>query len=207
MTDEAALGERRLDALREVGNIGAGTAATALSLLVGNPVRIGIPRVSLMPVERVADHLDDGEAVVAAVLLQVTGDAPGHMLVVMREAAAHRLAAVLMGRAGVAPRPAGPFTEMELSALQEVGNVLTSAYLGALSQLTGLRLEPTPPAVGVDMAGALVGAALAEVALTSSTALLIDSGFGGDDEVAAGDVLFLPTEEALATVLDRLGLG
>jgi chemotaxis protein CheC len=202
-----ALGERQLDALREVGNIGAGTAATALSRMVGTPVHIGIPRVSLLPVERVADHVGGGESVVAAVLLEVTGDAPGHMLVLMREAAAHRLAAVLMGRAGAGPRPPGPFTEMELSALQEVGNVLTSAYLGALSQLTGLRLEPTPPAVGVDMAGALVGAALAEVALTSPTALLIDSGFGGDGEDAAGDVLFLPTEEGLATVLGRLGLA
>ncbi len=202
-TAPAGLGEHQLDALREVGNIGAGTAATALAAMIGAPVEIGIPRVSLVPVERVPDEVGGGEGLVAAVFLGVVGDAEGHMLVVMREGAARSLVATLMGGAGAGD--VDPFGELGVSALQEVGNVLTSAYLGALSQLTGLRLEPTPPAVGVDMAGALLGAALAEVAVHSPTALLIDSGIGaGDDPI--GDVLFLPGPEALATVLGRLGL-
>jgi chemotaxis protein CheC len=201
------LGERQLDVLREVGNIGAGTAATALSAMVGGPVDMGIPRVSLVPVEQVPEEVGGGEDVVAAVFLGVVGDAPGHMLVLMREASARALVDTLMGRAGgdVATGDA-PFTEMELSALQEVGNVLASAYLGALSALTGLHVEPTPPAVGVDMAGALLGAALAEVALLAPRALLIDSGFDAPGIGSLGEVLYMPTPDALDTVLRSLGL-
>jgi chemotaxis protein CheC len=101
----------------------------------------------------------------------------------------------------------GAFSEMELSALQEVANILTGSYLNALSQITGLRLEPTPPAVGVDFAGALVGAALAEVAMASDTAILIETPLGDGDAPSLGDVLFIPTTPALQLVLARLGLG
>lgn len=199
------LGERELDALREIGNIGAGTAATALSQMIGQAVGIGIPRVELLPVEDVPAAVGAGEDLVAAVFLQVVGDAPGHMLVVMRDEAARGLVDQLMG--GMGGGEGAAFTEIELSALQEVGNVLTSAYLGALAQLTGLHLEPTPPAVGVDMGGALVSAAITEIAVTASTALLIDSGFSAPGIASVGDVLFLPTPDALSSVLERLGLS
>lgn len=197
-----ALGERHLDALREVGNIGAGTAATALSQMIGGVVTMGVPRVEPVPVEQVADLVGGGEALVAAVFLGVVGDAEGHMLVLMREPAARRLVASLLGD----PGGRGEFDAMGMSVLQEVGNVLTSAYLGALALLTGMRLEPTPPAVGVDMAGALLGSALAEVAMTSSTALLIDSGIG-TEAGPVGDVLFIPGPRAMAEVLARLGVA
>lgn len=159
-----------------------------------------------MPVERVPDEVGAGEAVVAAVFLGVVGEAPGHMLVLMRETAARALVDVLMGSAG-GPAGEGDFSEMELSALQEVGNVLASAYLGSLATLTGLHFEPTPPAVGVDMAGALLGAALAEVAMLAPGALLIDSGFGAPGIDSVGDVLFMPTPEGLETALGRLGMA
>lgn len=201
-----SLGEREIDALREVGTIGAGTAATALSQMIGDAVTIGVPRVELVPVERVPEALGAGEEPVAAVFLRVVGDAPGHMLVMVREQAARGLVDVLMGRAGAGPRAGSGFDEMALSALQEVGNVLAGSYLGALGRLTGLRLEPTPPAVGVDMGGALVGAAISEVALVAPAALLIDSGFGAPGVDAFGEVLFIPTAQALETVLSRLGL-
>lgn len=195
----------QIDALREIGNIGAGNAATSLSQMTGSPVQMGIPAVALLPVEEIAGRLGQGDAVVAAVFLGVTGDAPGHMLFVMGEEAAHEMVDVLLCRPP--EDPPRPFDEMGLSVLQEIGNIMTGAYLSALAQLTGLRLEPTPPAVGVDMAGALLGAALAEVAMTSDTALLLESAFGDEGTASAGDFLYIPTTEALATVLDRLGLG
>ena len=95
----------------------------------------------------------------------------------------------------------------QMDALREIGNIMTGSYLGALSQITGLRLEPTPPAVGVDLAGALLGAALAQVATVSDVALMLESTFRDDETPSAGDFLYIPTSEALATVLDRLGLG
>jgi len=192
----------QVDALREIGNIGAGTAATALSQLTGAPVEMGIPTVKLLPVEQVASEIGAAADVVAAVFLGVGGDADGHMLFVMGEEQAHSLVGVLMG--GTAGD--GPFDEMELSALQEVGNILTGSYLGALSQITGLRLEPTPPVVGVDFAAALVGAALAEVAMSSDVALLIETALGETAGTSVGDFLFIPSASALSIVLGRLGL-
>ncbi|WP_217915213.1 chemotaxis protein CheC [Miltoncostaea marina] len=206
----AALGEAQLDALRELGTIGAGTAATALSSMTGATVRMAVPRVSLLPVEELAERVaGDGDRLVAAVLLRVTGDAPGHMLFVIEHAAAHRVVRLLAGGAEGAAAADGPggFGAMGLSVLQEVGNILTGSYLGALSALTGLRLEPTPPAVGVDMAGALVGAVLAEVALAADGALLVESELGAPGGAVDGEVIFIPTAAALATVLGRLGVG
>lgn len=204
MTAHLELGPAQIDALREIGNIGAGNAATALSQMMGQPVQMGIPKVTLLPVEAIAGEVAGGDAIVAAMFLGVVGDAPGHMLFVMSEEAARNVVDVLM--CGMGGGGAG-FSEMELSALQEVGNIMTGSYLGALSQITGLRLEPTPPAVGVDMAGALLGAALAEVAMTCDTALLLESAFGDEDTPSAGDFLYIPTSQALTTVLERLGLG
>lgn len=203
MSTGLTLGPEQMDALREIGNIGAGNAATSLSLMMGSPVQMGIPTVTFLPVEDIADEIGDADAVVAAMFLGVEGDAPGHMLFVMSEEAARNVVDTLVG----APDADGGFSEMEMSALQEVGNIMTGSYLGALSQITGLRLEPTPPAVGVDLAGALLGAALAEVAMVSDVALMLESTFGDDDTPPAGDFLYIPTSEALATVLDRLGLG
>jgi chemotaxis protein CheC len=201
------LGERQLDALREIGNIGAGTAATALAQMTGTAVPMDVPRVSVLPVERIADEIGGGDIPAAAVFLGVHGDAPGHMLFLMRAESARKIVDALL--CGLA-EPGGEdeaFDEMELSALQEMGNILTGSYLGAMAQLTGLRLEPAPPAVGVDVADALLGSALAEVATVSETALLIETAFGGAGVDTVGQFLYIPTQEALATVLERLGLG
>lgn len=206
MSTHLQLGKDQIDALREIGNIGAGNAATALSQMTGCPVQMGIPTVKVLAVEEIADEVGATDEVVAAMFLGVEGDAPGHMLFVMSEAAARTMVDLLMGSGGQAST-VGSFSEMELSALQEVSNIMTGSYLGALSQITGLRLEPTPPAVGVDMAGALLGAALAEIAMVSDTALLLESTLGDDDTPSVGDFLFIPTAEALDLVLTRLGLG
>lgn len=208
----APLGALQLDALREIGNIGAGTAATALSQMTGTAVQMEVPRVSVVPVERIPDEVGGGDAVTAAVVLSVRGEAPGHMLFLMRAEAAREVVARLMAGAAVpgdaASGPPEAFGEMELSALQEVGNILTASYLGAMSQLTGLRLEPTPPAVGVDTADALLGSALVAVAETADTALLIETALGGvDGATSVGEFLYIPTDRALATVLERLGIA
>lgn len=196
----------QLDALAEVGNIGAGTAATALAQMTGVRVDMGVPRVSLLPVEDVPGRVGGEDAVVAAILLDVTGDAPGRIVLMIPAAAAQGLVATLMGM----PAPVSEvpeFDEIALSALQEVGNVLTGAYLGALSQLTGLYMEPTPPAVGVDMACALLADAVVDVAETSPQALLIETDFHDDDEPRVGALLYIPAPEALEAVLGRLGLS
>lgn len=204
----AGLGEPQLDALRELANIGAGTAATALSEMTGAPVAISVPRVSVLPVERIPHEVGGGDTLVAAILLWVSGEVEGHVLFTMRDDPAREVVSALMGGidGGVAHPDTGGFTELELSALQEVGNILTASYLGAMAELTGLSMRPSPPAVGFDTADALLGSALAEVEVVADTALLIETSFSSAGAGNLGEFLFLPTPEALETLIARLVL-
>jgi chemotaxis protein CheC len=138
--------------------------------------------------------------------LRVIGDAPGHILFVAGVETAHELAGLLLCGMEPGERDVMGFSELERSALQELGNVLTASYLIALTQLTGLHLEPSPPGLGVDMAGALLGTVLAEVSISTDVALLIETAFEEDGRATAGDFLYIPTPEALGSVLGRLGL-
>ncbi len=201
-----ALAEGVLDILAEVGNIGAGTAATALAQMTGARVDMGVPHAALLAVEDVPARVGGGDMPVAAILLDVLGDAPGRMLFMMPAAGAHALVGMLMGRPRADHAPAD-FDPVALSALQEVGNVLIGSYLTALSTLTGLRLEPTPPAVGVDMADALLGAAIAEVAEDNPWALLVETAFHDEDRPRMGSLLYIPSPAALDVVLERLAPG
>ena len=201
-----ALEDLHLDALREVGNIGAGTAATALSQMIGEPVGMSVPRVRVLALEEVPDGVGGAESLVAAVHLRVVGDAPGHILFIAPLEVARNLAGLLLAGMEPGERDEMGLSELERSALQELGNVLTSSYLIALTTLTGLHLEPSPPALGVDMAGALLGTVLAEVSLSTDVALLIETAFEEGGRHAAGDFLFIPTPEALGSVLTRLGV-
>lgn len=200
------LGAVHLDALREVGNIGAGTAATALSRMIGEPVAMSVPRVRVLPLEEVPAGVGGAETIMAAVHLRVVGDAPGHILFLTGVESARSLAGMLLAGMEPGDRDEHGLSELARSALRELGNVLTSSYLIALTQLTGLRLQPSPPALGIDMAGALLGTVLAEVSLTTDLALLIETAFEERGVPTAGDFLYIPTPRALGRVLAALGL-
>jgi chemotaxis protein CheC len=196
-----------LDALREVGNIGAGRAATSLSEMTGRPIGMQVPAVKLLPLDAVADEVGGPDALVVAVHLRVAGDAEGHILFVMPPETGHTLVEPMLMGMDPGERDAAGFGDMERSALQEVGNILTSAYLFAMTQMTGLHMEPTPPAIGIDMAGSLLAEVLCEVALTGDYALLIETAFDDVGDEVPGAFVFIPTPEALGRVLTGLGLS
>jgi chemotaxis protein CheC len=215
--DPRALGGMGLDALREVGNIGAGNAARALSTMVGEPVEMSVASARAVAIERVPDEVGDQGEPVAAAHLKVVGDAPGDMVYLVSLPAARRMTGMILASMGAPPEPEDSpvaLTEMQLSVLQEVGNVVASSYLNALSQMTGLHMEPTPPALGVDIAASLLSAVVAEVAIETDIALLIvmslgvpESTDGGDaGSIASGRFVYLPTAHGLAVVLRGLGL-
>lgn len=207
MTEALDYGQMQLDALREVGNIGAGTAASALAQMTGKAVDMGVPRVSVLAIHEIPDQVGGGEAIVAAAFMRVEGDAPGHMLFLVPEDAAHEIVEAMMGGSFDEEPVVASFGEMKLSALQEVGNILTGSYLRAIAELTGLHLEPSPPAIGVDMASALLVQALAEAAEGAETALLIETAFADGDLPPTGQFVFVPKEDSVAAVLEGLGLS
>ena len=126
MEDARGLKELQLDALREVANIGAGHAATALSQMTNRTIMISVPEVNVRPLEEVTDLLGSPDAVIAAVLMQMMGDLTGRALVLFPEDSARSLCDILLSRA---PGTSSTFGPMEQSGLKEVGNILVSAYI------------------------------------------------------------------------------
>ncbi|MCG0314926.1 MAG: chemotaxis protein CheC [Calditerricola sp.] len=196
------LDEFQFDVLREVGNIGSGHAVTALSTLLQRRVHMHVPQVKLVPFDAVADVVGGPEAVVAAVFLRVEGDVPGSLFFLMDLATARRLLSALLG---ASPGEEG-FNEMESSALQEIGNILSGSYLSSLADLTGLRLQPSIPALAIDMAGALLSVGLHEVGRVGDMALVIDTTFAEGEDVLDSHFVLIPEPEAVDRLFRALGV-
>jgi chemotaxis protein CheC len=193
----------KLDVLKEVGNIGAGNAATALSRLLDKPVDMNVPTVSLIPFEQIADKVGGFEAVVVAVFLRVEGDAPGNMFFLIDEGAAKKLLGSLLS---IDVRGEEGFSEMELSALSEIGNILAGSYLSSLADFTHLSMSPTVPAIAIDMAGAILSYGLVQYGEMGDSALLIDTAFLEGRETFAGHFFLIPDPESFDKIFSALGV-
>ncbi|CAI6027291.1 chemotaxis protein CheC [Cohnella sp. JJ-181] len=195
--------EFKMDVLREVGNIGAGHAATALSRLLDKPIDMAVPKVSFIPFEDIAERVGGAEEVVVAIFLRVEGEAPGNMFFLMSEYQARTLLQGLLSfELSVGP----DYTEMEMSALSEIGNILAGSYLSSLADLTGLPLSPTVPAIAVDMAGAILSYGLLQFGTMGDEALLIDTTFLEDERRAEGHFFFIPDPESFERLFRALGV-
>jgi chemotaxis protein CheC len=153
MEDVRDLKESQLDAMREVANIGAGHAATALSQMTNRRIMITVPRVKVRPLEDACDMVGPPEDVIAAILMHMMGDLTGRALLLFPEPAARTLCDFLMRRELGTTRT---FEVMEQSALKEAGNILASAYLNALSEFMGMMLVPSVPSLVIDLSGAIL---------------------------------------------------
>jgi chemotaxis protein CheC len=193
------LNEMQLDGLREIANIGSGTAATALSSMLGRAVDLNVPKALALELADAVDAVGTPDADVTAVVLGVMGDLDATVVLLFDPTSAETICSLL----GV--DPADP--EMALSALGEVGNILGSSYIGAMGQMAGLELEPSPPAAVSDMLGAIVATALAATAVDTDFALLLDSEMLVEDAECAFGVLFVPSSEGVGRLLTGLGLA
>jgi chemotaxis protein CheC len=202
MSEQKALTPLQLDALREVGNIGSGNAAVALSSMVDKKVMLSVPRASLVPLVRVSDLVGGAETTVAGVYLHITGEASGSMLLLLEEKSAYDLAKLM-----VAVDPGTPLTTMEQSALQETGSILAGSYLNALSQMTGLLLRPSVPGYALDMAGAIIDFILIEISQSEDYVLVIETEFDVDAQLIKGHLILFPDLGSLSIILGRLGVS
>ncbi|WP_205696165.1 chemotaxis protein CheC [Conexibacter sp. SYSU D00693] len=186
----------QLDALRELANIGSGTAGGALSQMLGKPVDINVPTVQALPVPDAVEAAGDPAEARYGVVVPTVGDLPGHVLLLFPEADAARLCELL----GV---PVG--TDDGRSALGEIGNILGTSYINALAQMLGLDTEPAPPMVVFDMLGAILASVLLGDG-TDTTALLMDSALLVEGDSCELSFLLLPAGGAVGDLLARLGL-
>jgi len=197
------LAEFQLDVLKEVGNIGAGHAATALSKMLDKPVDMKIPLVNILAFEEITSSLGGSEEVVIAIFLRVVGEAPGNMFFILSQDSAKKL---LANMAGIEIEQDGAYSEMEISALQEIGNILVGSYLSSLADFTRLSMSPTVPSLAIDMAGAILSYGLIQFGEMGDHALLIDTKFLEGDNEVEGHFFFIPDPESFEKIFRSLGV-
>ena len=190
--------ELQLDALRELANIGSGTASGALSALLGRPVDISVPSARAVTFAEAVEATGDPETEVTGIALGIFGDLDGVVLLLVSPAEAQKLCQML----GVEPG-----SEYVQSALGEVGNIVGSSYINALAEMTGMAIEPTPPATATDMLGAILQTVLAGQAHAGEVALMLDSDLQVEGEDCSIAFVLVPTETGVGELLERLGLG
>jgi len=200
MDDVRELHELQRDALREVANIGAGHAATALSQLTNRTIMISVPEVNISRLEEVPEILGQADDVVAAVLMHMMGDLTGRTLVLFPDASAKVLCDILLRRKLGTTET---YEEMEQSGLKEVGNILTSAYMNALSDFMGMMLLPSPPSLAIDMSTAVLTTAYLQFGTDRDYVFCVESEFymTDVDEKLRGFFLLLPDPASLQAIL------
>lgn len=200
-----------IDVLREIGNIGAGNAATALAKLLNRKIDMDIPRVKIMDFREVSETLGGAELPVAGIMLKVTGDLTGNILFVLKQQAAAILVNMLMGKPldsiDDTDESYHEFDEMEISALKEIGNILAGSYLSSLSTLTNLNIAPSVPDLAIDMAGAILSVPAIEFGKVGDTVLYIETEFTEGDKRVVGDFFLIPDVDTYSVLMNALGVS
>lgn len=204
MDDIRKLKALQLDALREVANIGAGHAATALSQMTGHTIMISVPQIQIAPLEDIPNQVGSEEEPVAAVLMKILGDLTGLALLIFPQATALRVAGLMMKRDGVET-----LGEIEQSALREAGNILSAAYLNALSEFMGMILLPSPPTLAIDMSDAVMSSTFVEMARGSDYVFCVETEFHLKElnESLRGFFLLMPDVGSLTAMLRAIRVG
>jgi chemotaxis protein CheC len=205
MEDVRDLKESQLDAMREVANIGAGHAATALSQMTNRTIMITVPRVNIRPLEDACDTLGSPDEVIAAILMHMMGDLTGRALLLFPQRSARTLCDFLLQREIGTTQE---FGEMEQSALKEAGNILASAYLNALSDFMGMMLVPSVPSLVIDLSGAVLTSAHLNFGHDRDYAFCVETSFRleGATEPLGGHFLLLPDMASLRSIFDAIRL-
>jgi chemotaxis protein CheC len=190
----------QIDALREVGNIGIGNAATAMSQLLGREIQITVPKVNVIGLEDIFCRID-GEEVVYAVVARVLGDTPGNMLFVFDTHTIFKIVESLVGETGE------ELSEVGFSVLGEIGNIIFATYMNAIGKLTNLSLFPSVPAVTKDMLCAILSTTFIESGQYSDSVLDIETDFIQETEELRGNFYFIPMPGSLEKILESLGLN
>jgi chemotaxis protein CheC len=203
VSDFKPFADFQMDVLKEVGNIGAGHAATALSKLLDKPVDMQVPKVQMVPFEDISNSVGGPEALVLAIFLRVEGETPGNMFFILSMRSAKTL---LRNLVGLEVENEEHFSEMELSALNEIGNILAGSYLSSLADFTHLYMYPTVPALAIDMAGAIMSYGLIQYGQMGDHALFIDTKFLDGTDAVEGHFFLIPDPESFDRIFAALGV-
>jgi len=200
------INEMQFDVLKEIGNIGAGNATTALAKLINSKLDMKVPKVQMVGFQDLATVMGSEENIMVAVLVTLSDDVEGMMMFLMDVKSAKYLISQMLKSMGM-EMPIdenAEFSEMELSVVSELGNIISGSYLAALSSLLQLVINISVPYVSVDMAGAILSVPAIEFGKVGDQVLLIETKFG-DDEIS-GYFILIPEEESYEKIMKALGM-
>jgi chemotaxis protein CheC len=198
------LNDFHFDILKEIGNIGVGNAIGALSQIIASPVKMTVPQVKFVSFSEVGGFMGCQESIIFGILMFLTGDINGMMMFLIEPESARVLVNGLMN---IDSQETEEFSEMELSALQEIGNILCSSYLGAVSSFVNLSVKPAPPILARDMAAAILSVPAIEFSKMTDGVLIIDTVFETKEKNATGFFLLVPDFDSFGAILSSLGVG
>lgn len=190
------------DVLKEIGNIGAGNATTAISDMLGLRLNMEVPQVKLLSFQELGSAVSAEDDTIAGIYLELHNDLEGSMMFLLKMDSAHYLVNRLMGRAEGYDEP---FDDMDLSALKEIGNIIMGSYLSALATMTQMRIAPSVPFLAIDMAAAILSVPAIQFGQFGDDALLIETEFG-DDVKLSGFFILLPEPDSYGKILSALGI-
>ena len=197
------LNEIHLDVLREIGNIGAGNAATSLSQMLNAEVNMSVPKVRILDISDAATALGGPENPVVGILTKISGEIDGLMMFIVGQSFAGAVLESLLGEKQVSY---AALTEMQLSAISEIGNIMISAYLGSISTLSQMSIKSSVPAIAVDMVGALLSAPAIEMRTVSDKIIFIQEDFLSSADDITSNMMLIPSMESLDRLMQKLGI-
>ena len=174
------INEKYADVLRELGNIGAGNATTAIASMLSRRIIMNVPKIELFEASKLGVSICSEEESVVGIFLEMETDIRGSMMFLMKLDSARYLVNQLMERDA---DYAEEFDDMDLSALKEIGNIIASSYLSALSTLTNLVITPSIPYIAIDMAASVLSVPAIEFGRFGEHALLIETEFGIEKDI------------------------
>ena len=196
------LNDMQIDVLQEIGNIGAGNAATALSMLLNEKVSISLPKIRLTDFDTAINALGGTEAMTVGVLVNYSGEANGIIMFLLDMEDAKSITNILMQGQGEEDE----LNELKLSAIQEIGNILGSSYINSISALTGLSIRISVPYTAIDMAGALMSVPIIEFGAIGDKVMFIEENFSSDMHSLISHIILFAEIDTLKTMMERLGM-
>ena len=192
-----------LDVIREIGSIGTGNAATALSGMLSEEIKMTIPQVCVLGFNEAVQKIGNPEEIVAAVLVEMSGEIEGIMLFILR---LDFVNLILEKSLGETSQDFSLLTDMKVSALEEIGNIMISSYINAISTLTGLEIRISVPAISINMVGGILTVPMAELGYDSDKIMMINGKFIIQGKEMNSELLLLPDMHCLNVLMRRLGV-
>ena len=194
--------ELQMDVLREIGNIGSGNAATALSSMLQQPINISIPQVNMIKYNDLVEKLGGPETLIVGILLDVTGELEGTIMFLMKKEFTAQIISTLLFKEEVEFEA---LTEMDLSVIQEIGNILSASYVNSIAGLTGLSVNLSVPSLCIDMAGSIVSFPAIKYGEIGDDVLMIEGSFD-DNSMLETKIMLILENNSLDVLMTRLGV-